>query len=96
MKIPTDVPFCYDGTHLCMNAAIYVNSIVDQLVKNICGNLTDKNNYRPIALSNITSKVFTHITLLMLEEYLWTTDNQFGIKSELSTDFCIYTLSELI
>ena len=58
--------------------------------------LTDKNNYRPIAWSRITSKVFEHIILLRLEEYLWTTDNQFGFKSGHSTDHCIYALSELI
>ena len=56
------------------------NSIIVPLVKNKCGNLTDKNNYRPIALSSITSKVFEHIILQRLEEYLWTTDNQFGFK----------------
>ena len=72
------------------------NSIIVPLVKNKCGNLTDKNNYRPIALSSITSKVFEHIILLRLEEYLWTTDNQFGFKSGHSTDLCIYALSELI
>ena len=73
-----------------------INSIIVPLVKNRCGNLTDKNNYRPIALSSITSKVFEHIILLRLEEYLWTTDNQFGFKSGHSTDLCIYALSELI
>ena len=69
-----------------------INSIIVPLVKNKCGNLTDKNNYMPIALSSITSKVFEHIILLRLEEYLWTTDNQLGH----STDLCIYALSELI
>ena len=73
-----------------------INSIIVPLVKNRCGNLTDKNNYRPIALSSITSKVFEHIILLRLEEYLWTTDNQFGFKSGHSTDLCIYALSEHI
>ena len=73
-----------------------INSIIVPLVKNRCGNLTDKNNYRLIALSSITSKVFEHIILLRLEEYLWTTDNQFGFKSGHSTDLCIYALSELI
>ena len=47
-------------------------------------------------MSSITSKVFEHIILLRLEEYLWTTDNQFGFKSGHSTDLCIYALSELI
>ena len=75
-----------------------INSIIVPLIKNKCGNLTDKNNYRPIALSSITYKVFEHILLLILrlEEYLWTTDNQFGFKSGHSTDLCIYALSELI
>ena len=63
-----------------------INSIIVPLVKNRCGNLTDKNNYRPIALSSITSIVFEHIILLRLEEYLWTTDNQFGFKSGHSFD----------
>ena len=73
-----------------------INSIVVPLVKNKCGNLTDKNNYRSIALSSITSKIFEHIILLRLKKYLWTTDNQFGFKSGNSTDLCIYALSELI
>ena len=41
-------------------------------------------------------EVSVHIILLRLEEYLWTTDIQFGFKSGHSTDFCIYALSELI
>ena len=64
--------------------------------KNKSGDLTDKNNYRPIALSGIASKVFEHIIILRLEKYLWTNDNQFGFKSGHSTDLCIYALSEFI
>ena len=30
---------------------------------------------------SIASKVFEHIIILRLEEYLWTNDNQFGFKS---------------
>ena len=70
-----------------------INSFIVPLVKNKCRNLTDKNNYRPLALSSIISKVFI---LLRLEEYLWTTDNQFDFKSGHSTDICSYALSELI
>ena len=57
---------------------------------------SDKNNYRPIALSSIISKVFEHIIIICLEEYLWTNDNQFGFKSGHSTDLCIYALTEFI
>ena len=69
-----------------------INSIIVPLVKNKCGNLTDKNNYRPIALSSITSKVFEHIILLRLEK------NIYGplIITGSTTDLCIYALSELI
>ena len=45
-----------------------INSIIVPLVKNKCGNLTDENNYRPIALSIITSKIFEHIILLRLKD----------------------------
>ena len=66
-----------------------INTIIVPLVKNKYANLTDKNNYRPIALSSITSKLFKHIILIRLEEYLWPTDNQLGFKSGHSTDLCI-------
>ena len=73
-----------------------INSVIIPLIKNKCGDHTDKNNYRPIALSSIISKVFEHIIAERLEVYLWTNDNQFGFKSGHSTDLCIYALSEFI
>ena len=73
-----------------------INSVIVPLVKNKSGDLTDKNNYRPIALSSIASRVFEHIIILRLEECLGTNDNQFGFKSGHSTDLCIYALSEFI
>ena len=73
-----------------------LDSVVVPLVKNKNGDLSDKNNYRPIALSSTISKVFENIILHRLEEYLWTTDNQFGFKSGHSTDLCVYALTEFI
>ena len=55
-----------------------------------------KNNYRPIALSSTISKVFENVILHRLEEYLWTTDNQFGFKAGHSTDLSVYALTEFI
>ena len=55
--------------------------------KNRNGDLSDKNNYRPNALSSTISKVFENVMLYRLEEYLWTTDNQYGFKAGYSTDF---------
>ena len=80
----------------CYMPQSMINSVIVPLVKNKSGDLTDKNNYRPIALSSIASKVFEHIIILRLEEYLWNNDNQFGFKSGHSTDLCIYALSEFI
>ena len=47
-----------------------LDSVVVPLVKNKNGDLSDKNNYRPIALSSTISKVFENIILHRLEEYL--------------------------
>ena len=59
--------------------------------------LTEKN-YRPIVLqlSSTVSKVFKNVILNRLEEYLWTSDNQFGYKSGHSTDLYVYALTEFI
>ena len=59
------------------------------LVKNKCGKLSDKNNYRPVAISNSLSKVFELILLDRCEEYLWTSGNQSGFKANHSTEMCI-------
>ena len=66
------------------------------VIKNKCGSLTDCNNYRPIAIATITSKLLESIILLKCEEYFFTSDNQFGFKAGHSTEFCIYSLLECI
>ena len=47
-------------------------------------------------MSSTISKVFENVILHRLEEYLWTTDNQFDFKSGHSTDLCVYALTEFI
>ena len=47
-------------------------------------------------MSSTIFKVFENVILQRLEEYLWTTDNQFGVKSGHSTDLCVYALTEFI
>ena len=80
----------------CYMPQSMINSVIIPIIKNKSGDFTDKNNYRPIALSSIISKVFEHTIVNRLEEYLWTNDNQFGFKSGHSTDLCIYALTEFI
>ena len=67
-------------------------------VKNKSGNLSDSNNYRPIAIATITctSKLLESVILLKRSDYLITCDNQFGFKASHGTDMCIYTLKEFI
>ena len=69
-----------------------IKSIIVSMLKNKCGTVNNKKNYRPIALPSITSKLFKHIILLMLEEYLWTT----GFKLAHLKDLCISDVIEYI
>ena len=73
-----------------------LDSVIVPLVRNRNGDLSDKNNYRPIALSSVISKVLGNVILYRLEEHLWTTNNQFGYKAGHSTHLCVYTLTEFI
>ena len=59
----------------CYLPVSMLDSVVVPLVKNKNGDQSDKNSYRPIALSSQISKVFENVILHRLEEYLWTTDN---------------------
>ena len=66
------------------------------IVKNKCGNISESNKYRPIALATIISKLFESVLLVKCEDYLSTCSNQFGFKKGHSTDLCIYALKEYI
>ena len=81
--------------HSYMPASL-LESVIVPLVKNKCGNLSDSNNYRPIAIANCISKVFEGVLLNRLEEFLWTCDSQFGFKPGHSTDMSVYILHEFI
>ena len=67
-----------------------LDSVIVPLSKNKNGDLSDKNNYKPTALSSVISKVFENVILYRIEEYPWTTDNQFGFKASHSNDLCVY------
>ena len=70
--------------------------ILVPVIKDKAGKINSKDNYRPIALASILSKVLEMIILKRIEEYLLTSDNQFGFKKKLGTDSCIYVLKEII
>ena len=73
-----------------------IKTTIVPIMKNKAGDLSDSNNYRPIAIANITSKLLESVLLLKCSDYLTTCDNQFGFKASHGTDMCIYTLKEFI
>ena len=52
-----------------------IETIIVPIVKNKCGNLCDSNNYRPIALATLMSKLFESVILLKCETFLETCPN---------------------
>ena len=89
--------FCVCLSHGYLLPAMIKTTIVP-IVKNTskCGNISESNNYRPIALATIISKLFKSVLLLKCEDYLSTCSSQFGFKKSHSTDLCIYALKEYI
>ena len=73
-----------------------IRVVLVPLLKSKSGLITDSNNYRPIALANIFSKLLEHVILSRCEVYLTTSDNQFGFKSKHSTDQCIFAFKEVV
>ena len=66
-----------------------MKSAIIPLITNITGDTNVKNNYRPIALVTAMSKIFELCLSEKLNDYLTTSDNQFGFKAKHSTDMCI-------
>ena len=62
------------------------------IIKDRAGRIDQLDNYRPIALASVLSKVVESIILSRISMYLQTLPNQFGFKSKLGTDTCIYVL----
>lgn len=100
--------YCHPILHI-MLAALFNACIIHQflpqalllvhlipLIKNKLKAASDPDNYRPIAITTIASKIFESVLLGCLSPYLHTTDNQFGFKANHSTDTCIYILKELL
>lgn len=66
------------------------------VIKDKVGKLNSSDNYRPIALASVMSKVLETVVLCRLERYVLSTDNQFGFKRKHGTDLCIFALKEIL
>ena len=73
-----------------------ISSVIVPVIKDKCGKITCKDNYRPIAISSIFTKVLEKLLFTRMEEYICTASNQFGFKKGLGTDMCIFSLKEMI
>ncbi len=73
-----------------------MDTIIVPIVKDKKGDLSSKDNYRPIALTTVMSKVLETLILNRYESLLLSKDSQFGFKQNHSTDLCIYTLKQTI
>ena len=58
-------------------------------IKDKTGRINRIDNYRPIALVSVVSKVVERILLDRIYHFLETWPNQFGFKRTLGTDTCI-------
>jgi len=69
--------------------------ILEPVIKDKAGKINSVDNYRPVALASILSKVLERIILNRLEHFVLTSDNQFGFKPKHGTDMCIFALKEI-
>ena len=67
-----------------------LDTTIVPVIKNKCGSLTDSNNYRPIAIATISSKLLESVILMKCEEYLFTSDNQLDLRRNTVLNF-VYT-----
>ena len=73
-----------------------LKSVIIPIIKNKNKRISDKDNYRPICLANVFTKVVEKVLYSRMEGYLQSTSNQFGFKRKHGTEMCVFVLKELI
>ena len=73
-----------------------LKTVISPVIKNTNADVSDVNNYRPIAVSTIFSKLFEHVILQFISSHSQTSDNQFGFKAKHGTDLCAFVLKQSI
>ena len=75
--------------------SMFMKTAIVPIIKNTTGDTSDKDNYRPIAFVSAASKIFELCLSEILEDYLFTHDQQFEFENKHSTDFCIFTVKSV-
>ena len=60
-----------------------IETILVPIYKNNKSNTHDKNNYRPIALATVISKLLEHFILQQISSFITTSNNQFGFSANI-------------
>ncbi len=69
-----------------------MKTVLIPIVKDKNESLASSDNYRPIAITSVLSKILELLLLQRTSTQLQTTANQFGFKPKHSTDMAIYSL----
>ena len=70
--------------------------VLRPIIKDKSGNISDKDNYRPIALATVSSKILERLILKRCKSDLETSHHQFGFKDGHSTDMAVYSFKEIV
>ena len=83
------VAMCYTGlfVHGVLPDSMLAGVLVP-VIKDKVGKLCSSDNYRPIALASVLSKLMETLILSRIERFVLSADNQFGFKRNLGTDLC--------
>ena len=96
-KVAVLLAICFTGllTHGILPDSMLSVTLVP-VIKDKAGKVGSLDNYRPIALASVLSKVLERILMDRLSPFFGTTDNQYGFKAKHGTDLCVYALKEVI
>ena len=73
-----------------------IDTLIVPIVKDKKSSITDMDNYRPIAITCILSKLFEILILTKFGDKLYTADNQFGFKAKHSTDMAVFVFKQVV
>ena len=82
-------------SHSYLPSAMMCTAVIPLLQDKI-GDITDKNNYRPIALTTVISKLIERSILQWCAHCLSTSGNQFSVTHKHTTDMAVFSLKETI
>ncbi len=74
----------------------FMDTLIVPLIKDKKGDLSSTDNYRPIALTSVVSKVLELVLLERCRSNLETSQHQFGFKPKHGTELSIFTLKQTI